>query len=878
MRRCSWIFAVVLLFAVAAAWSVEAAGIKIVAVAPRDIAEGKVDTLVVRQSTSGLSVVGVGEQVCLMGGPSGIETPTLVWELTSAPTGATAVLSSDASGDLMQLTPDAAGDYVVTLTVNGKTEAGADTSTTVTKTITSAKYIGAATCGQCHPGQHAEWDGTGHATMLERGLKGIASDHYGPNCISCHTVGYNTSGKSVTPGNNDGFQDIARDLGWTFPEELNEATWENLPAELKNVAGIQCESCHGPGSAHQAGGMAGLPGEKKIGESLMTGVCARCHDSGTHRIFPNEWKLSGHANTWTRTTTSCAPCHLGEGFLTATVEGKEIESIGEMATITCAVCHDPHGAELRTTGAVTLNALVPGQEDAVDYVAEMGNGATCAQCHHLRPGRNVPGTSIHRSHQTEMLQGIGGYHYPGQEYPGSLAHKNAEGACVACHMAGAHDTADPGFMKIGGHSWRMSDDNGTPDDPSDDLHNTHGCESCHGPVHTFNINGAQTEIEEMMHVLADLLPSVEGEPGVPATYYREGGHGSAVRELTEAEMYAGWNYRFVEEDFSEGVHNFRYAQKLLGDALKAVRPASETVSGDFNNDNKVNFTDLFMFVAHFVKSAASEGWDMRYDLSGNGVVGFADWLMFLDAFGATSAAGKPLLVENGINTQAAFSLMGSNMQSIDRDHLGVTVRADRLTEMRGYGVVVTYDPEALSFVRAVRAGDGLVSSGGPAVMAVEETPGRVLISDAVVGNQAVSGSGLLADLVFKVLGPANDSSVLIDFVQVADLSYGINLPLNATDTPQAQVAYALSQNYPNPFNPATSIHYSLAEPGEVKVVVYNTLGQVVRTLVDHYKLSGDYSVRWDGKDSNGREVSSGIYVYKMQANGFSASHRMVLMK
>ena len=860
MRGCRWIFAVVLLFAVAAACTVEAAGIKVVAVAPRDIADNKVDTLTMRQTSSGLPVVGLGEQVYLKADPGSVKSPAYKWEFTTRPTGSTATLSADASGMIRMFTPKVVGDFVVKVTVTGT-----DTTATATKTITAAKYIGAATCGQCHPGKHAEWLGTGHATMLERGLNGTLSSHYGAGCISCHTVGYNTSGKSVTPGDNNGFQDIARDLGWTFPTELNAAAWEALPAELKNVANIQCESCHGPGGRHQAGGMAGPPGQKKIGESLEAGVCARCHDSGTHHYRPNEWKVSGHGSGWTRTSTTCAPCHLAQGYL-AKVEGETLEAVTDMTALTCAVCHDPHSVDkehqLRATGSVTLNAMVAGQPDTMDVVVEMGNGAQCAQCHHMRPGRKMPTASthtIHRSHQTEMLQGIGGYHYPGEQYPGSMAHKNIEGACVACHMASTHDASAPDFMKLGGHTWRMHDDNGTPDDPADDLHNTHGCEVCHGPIHSFNVNGAQTEVEEMMHVLADLIPA-------------------DVDTWTPEQINANWNLLFVEEDFSEGVHNFKYAQKLLADALKAVKPAAQTVSGDFNNDNKVDFTDLFMFVANFGKSAASEGWDMRYDLSGNGVVGFADWLMFLDTFGVTSAAGKPLLVENGLNTKAGFSLLGSNMQSIDQEHMGVSVRADQLTEMRGYGAVVTYDPEVLSFVRVVRTEDGLITSDGPAVTAIEETPGRILISDAIVGDQAVSGSGLLADLIFNVLGPANDSSVQIDFVQVADLSYGINLPLNATDTPQTQIAYALGQNYPNPFNPATSIQYSLAEPGEIKVVVYNTLGQVVRTLVDHYKLSGDYSVRWDGKDSVGREVSSGVYVYKMEANGFSASHRMVLMK
>jgi hypothetical protein len=380
-----------------------------------------------------------------------------------------------------------------------------------------------------------------------------------------------------------------------------------------------------------------------------------------------------------------------------------------------------------------------------------------------------------------------------------------------------------------------------------------------------------------------MLPHVDGHPGEVATYFSAGRHGSAARELTDAEKLAGWNQRFVEEDGSHGVHNFPYAQKLLVDAIRAMSPETpgSAMAGDFNGDNQVNFNDLFMFVSEFGKSEASAGWDAQFDLSGNGVVGFTDWVMFLDTFGQASASSKPVLVDNGRNRQFTFDLVGSNRSSIDRDHLGVTLTANHLTEMRGYGVYVSYDPAVLEFVRAVRADDGLMPVGDKtSVLSVRETePGRVMISDAVVGNRPVGGSGQLADLIFRRLGPASANSVQIDLAQVADLTYGINRPSHAVE-PAGKTAliYTLGQNFPNPFNPATTIHFSLADPGEVKIVVYNALGQAVRTLVENYRLAGDYSAIWDARDYSGREVASGVYVYQMEINGFSATQRMVLMR
>ena len=85
--------------------------------------------------------------------------------------------------------------------------------------------------------------------------------------------------------------------------------------------------------------------------------------------------------------------------------------------------------------------------------------------------------------------------------------------------------------------------------------------------------------------------------------------------------------------------------------------------------------------------------------------------------------------------------------------------------------------------------------------------------------------------------------------------------------------YSLSQNYPNPFNPVTTIEYTLPELAKVKVEVYNTLGQAVAVLVDGDQEAGYHEVRWDAGD-----MASGVYFYRIEANDFRATRRMVLMK
>ncbi|MCD6115745.1 choice-of-anchor D domain-containing protein [bacterium] len=95
--------------------------------------------------------------------------------------------------------------------------------------------------------------------------------------------------------------------------------------------------------------------------------------------------------------------------------------------------------------------------------------------------------------------------------------------------------------------------------------------------------------------------------------------------------------------------------------------------------------------------------------------------------------------------------------------------------------------------------------------------------------------------------------------------------------PIGPVKFELQQNYPNPFNPETVINYSIQKRGPVKLVIFNTLGQVVKVLKNKQEKPGNYSVIWDGRDALGRSVSSGVYLYRLSSSGKVLSHKMVVI-
>jgi flagellar hook assembly protein FlgD len=100
------------------------------------------------------------------------------------------------------------------------------------------------------------------------------------------------------------------------------------------------------------------------------------------------------------------------------------------------------------------------------------------------------------------------------------------------------------------------------------------------------------------------------------------------------------------------------------------------------------------------------------------------------------------------------------------------------------------------------------------------------------------------------------------------------------DDPPVSYTFQLNQNYPNPFNPETMIQYVLdnAIPQQTKLVVYNSLGQAVRTLVNASQPAGSYQVMWDGRDDYGKQQASGIYYYQLTNGSQKAVQKMIMLR
>jgi hypothetical protein len=137
---------------------------------------------------------------------------------------------------------------------------------------------------------------------------------------------------------------------------------------------------------------------------------------------------------------------------------------------------------------------------------------------------------------------------------------------------------------------------------------------------------------------------------------------------------------------------------------------------------------------------------------------------------------------------------------------------------------------------------------------------------------------LLASIPFELNNP---EEIVVENVIVADENNSAMQKIEIEilyENSEIPTDYSLYQNYPNPFNPSTNIRFSIPQDEFVTVKVFDMLGQEVSTLFSKPTKAGRYTIDWNGLDKNGKQVSSGSYIYRMTAGGYVQSKKMIYLK
>ncbi len=119
-----------------------------------------------------------------------------------------------------------------------------------------------------------------------------------------------------------------------------------------------------------------------------------------------------------------------------------------------------------------------------------------------------------------------------------------------------------------------------------------------------------------------------------------------------------------------------------------------------------------------------------------------------------------------------------------------------------------------------------------------------------------------------------------DSILVRSIRWFNQAPTAIDDRPALRLSFKLGSNYPNPFNPETIIQYTLDNPTAeaTQLIIFNSLGQVIRQLVNEKQASGNYQITWDGKDDWGRPAASGVYYYQLSSGSKKAVQKMILLR
>jgi len=174
------------------------------------------------------------------------------------------------------------------------------------------------------------------------------------------------------------------------------------------------------------------------------------------------------------------------------------------------------------------------------------------------------------------------------------------------------------------------------------------------------------------------------------------------------------------------------------------------------------------------------------------------------------------------------------------------------------------------------------NSQPPNIIVTWEAPARGIESYNVYRDGVEIATGITGLMHIDIAVPTGD--YIYNVTAVYDGGYesamSNDAPVSHTDANGVlkPTVTELTGNYPNPFNPTTTISFSLAEASQVSINIYNMKGQLVKTLVNA-ELDNDYhEIVWDGRDNSGKSTASGVYFYKMKANDYTATKKMILMK
>jgi len=360
-------------------------------------------------------------------------------------------------------------------------------------------------------------------------------------------------------------------------------------------------------------------------------------------------------------------------------------------------------------------------------------------------------------------------------------------------------------------------------------------------VFTFTYTAVDPDGETLTYSVASVSPAPAGTYNISASL--------GTLTFTPAIADAGKDFTFTIQAADPN--------NATATTTTVVTVTHTLAKGDLNGSGLPDATDASNILKHVVGLSPITDPEQLYaaDVNGDGEVGAYDaaWILYY--------------VANGSFPTAKISAAMGNVE-FERASSEKGVISLPLTLKKTSGVVSVYTEVQLTDAVEFKG----VSTSLPEGWVAYSNFANGVLKIAMAGTTPLKdGNVALINLALK------DKEAQVNLnasAKLNDQSFGM-MSVKVKEIP---TEFSISQNYPNPFNPTTSIKYAIPQDARVSLVVYDMLGQVVKTLVDQEQEAGYYTVRWDGTNDFGSKVSSGIYIYRIIAGKYTSTMKMNLLK
>jgi len=283
------------------------------------------------------------------------------------------------------------------------------------------------------------------------------------------------------------------------------------------------------------------------------------------------------------------------------------------------------------------------------------------------------------------------------------------------------------------------------------------------------------------------------------------------------------------------------------------------ICGDVDDDDIVNILDIIYLINYKFKGGTAPIVLESADVNSDGTINILD-IIYLVNYKFKGGPEPDCLHDKGV-----FAGKSNPAKRLKGDF--------RVEQVDGkYQLITEYDDilKGLELTLSIKDGEVELTNFCKGMEMYYHQSGN----EVVVGILDPKGDGELSKGINRIFSSA--SPFEITYMLGASKS---NEPVYFTSEPSnLPTEFALDQNYPNPFNPNTTIKFALPVASEVELNIYNILGQKVKSLVGGHLEAGYYSLVWDGTNSGGVAVASGVYFYRIKAGEFTQSKKMILIK